>query len=107
MASTGRRVFLSSGAPLTFPGTTSTSGQSDQSSAVMFLPSSIVIEPCRLLQRENPERPSIRHLGNLAGEQAAHGVHFSARVLTPARQYGDVLLPVHRKRSRRSLDSRT
>src|SRR5580704_2436166 len=104
MASTGRRVFLSSGAPLTFPGTTSTSGQSDQSSAV---PSSIVIEPCRLLQRENPERPSIRHLGNLAGEQAAHVVHFSARVLTPARQYGDVLLPVHRKRSRWRLDSRT
>src|ERR1700674_3307525 len=31
MASTGKRVFLSSGAPLTLPGMTSTKGQSDQS----------------------------------------------------------------------------
>jgi hypothetical protein len=36
MASTGKRVFLSNGAPLTLPGMTSTKGQSDQSRVVMF-----------------------------------------------------------------------
>src|SRR5258707_14952721 len=39
MASTGRRVFLSSGAPLTLRGMISTKGQSDQSGAAMFVPS--------------------------------------------------------------------
>src|SRR5580692_5117152 len=39
MASTGKRVFLSSGAPLTLPGMTSTKGQSDQSKVAMLVPS--------------------------------------------------------------------
>src|ERR1700734_826491 len=39
MASTGKRVFLSSGAPLTLPGITSTKGQPDQSRLAMLIAS--------------------------------------------------------------------
>src|SRR5450755_2994622 len=39
MASTGKRVFFSKGAPLTLPGMTSTKGHSDQSRLAIQVPS--------------------------------------------------------------------
>jgi hypothetical protein len=70
-----------------------------------YPPSNVLAVECPVsLERKHPHGSAIRHGRNLAGKQASQHVHFSAGVLAPASQHGNVLLPVDGERSRRRLD---
>src|SRR6516162_4286216 len=58
-----------------------------------------------LLDREYPNRSTFGNFREFSWEQAVQRVLVAARISAPSGNDGDVLLPVHCKRSRRCEDS--